>query len=119
MANKRLLKKTVGAVSGSVIDEMFYALGTVEKADKEAISNAIARIVEVSEEARKNSNITFDRGVKAFGSLKEYSVEKRKFYKALFNKILTDYNKGIEEALKEFNGAIPEEIKSALKEVAK
>ena len=58
-----------------------------------------------------NSNIFFDRGVKAFADKKEYSKAKETFFKALFEKVSTEFTEEINLALKEFNAALPAEEK--------
>ncbi len=100
MANKREFKKYVDAIGASVIDEMIAAYYNVEKSDK----------------AKNNSNVTFDRGEKAFGDKKEYVTAKKNFYKSLFDKIFTEFDEETGAALKEFNAAIPEEVKMMNKE---
>lgn len=116
MASKRTFKKAVDMVGADLCENMMIALVNVEGADKNAISQAVGKVLEAVETSRSNSNVHFDRGVKAFGSLKEYSVEKKKFYAALFNKVIKDFDTTIGEALKLFNGALPEEVKKLQKE---
>lgn len=111
MANKREFKKYVEAVGASVCEDMMSALYTVEGADKEAISKAIEKAICAVGAARSNANVTFDKGVKAFPSLKEYSVAKKDFYKKLFVKVSDDFTKELDETLKIFNAAIPAVVK--------
>ena len=111
MANKREFKKYVDALGASACDEMMYAFYTVEGADKDAISKAIEKVLLATNKARMNSNIFFDCGVKAFADHKEYSKAKAAFFKALFEKVSKEFSEEVNEALKEFNAAIPAEEK--------
>ncbi len=112
MANKREFKKFVGALGSSVCDEMTYAYYNVEGADKEAIANAIEKVIIAIEKARANSNIFFDKGHKAFPDMKAYAKEKENFFKALFKKVSKEFTADLDEALKQFNAALPESEKS-------
>lgn len=116
MANKREFKKYVEAVGASACNEMMDAFYTVEGADKDAISKAIEQVLCAVAAARSNSNIFFDKGVKAFPDKQAYSKEKAAFFNKLFSKITDDFTSQLDAALKVFNGAIPEEAKTRNKE---
>ena len=118
MANKRDFKKSVDAVGASICEEMMIAYYNVENADKDSIANAIEIVLAAVSKSKNNSNVIFDRGVKAFGERKEYSLEKKRFFKALFNKIESEFAEEVNEAVKIFNNAIPSEVKAKNKEIA-
>ncbi len=118
MSNKREFKKYVEAIGGSICDEMMIAFYNVEGADKEKIQNSITRVLCATGTATGNANVFFDKGMKAFGSAGEYAKAKRQFFKQLFAKINSDFVKEINEALKEFNAAIPESAKAEQKAAA-
>lgn len=118
MANKREFKKYVDAVGASIVEEMMIAYYNVKGADKKTIGESVGMILDAIEESKNNSNIYFDRGPKAFSDHKEYVVAKKNFFKALFKKIENDYNTAVENAVKKFNEALPEEYKKAQKKVA-
>lgn len=115
MANKREFKKYVEAVGASACDAMMATYYNVEGADKEAIEKAIVKVLGAVGEARANSNVYFDKGVKAFENQAEYSKAKGEFFKKLFDKINADFAKNIDEALKIFNAAIPQSVKDEYK----
>lgn len=116
MPNKREFKKYADALGASVIEEMMVAYYNVEGADRNAIADAVGKVLAAIEDAKDKSNIYFDRGVKAFADHKEYSKAKREFFRALFNKIENEFGEQIDAALKEFNAALPESYKTAQKE---
>ncbi|MDE6272776.1 MAG: hypothetical protein K2M31_07190 [Muribaculaceae bacterium] len=118
MPNKRNFKKYADALGSSVINEMMIAYYNVEGADKKAIADAVGKVLGAIEEAKDNANVYFDRGAKSFDDHKEYAAAKRKFFRALFNKIESDFSAKVEDAVKEFNAALPESYKAAQKEVA-
>ncbi|MBD5236763.1 MAG: hypothetical protein HDS62_04395 [Bacteroidales bacterium] len=116
MANKREFKKYVDALAASACDEMMYSFHTVEGADKDAIAKAIEKVLVAANKARMNANIFFDRGVKAFENKEEYAKAKEAFFKALFEKVTTEFSEEVTSALKEFNAALPAEEKAKNKE---
>ena len=118
MANKREFKKYVDALGASVIDEMVSAYYNVKGADKDKISQAIESMLGAVGKARNNANVYFDKGYRAFESLKDYSKAKKDFFTALFNKIETEFGEDTNAALKIFNEALPAEEKARNKEVA-
>ncbi|MCM1377291.1 MAG: hypothetical protein NC097_03145 [Clostridium sp.] len=115
MANKRTFKKVVDILGADLCENMMISFVNLEGVDKAKVSEAIGKVLDATEEARLHSNVFFDKGVKAFPSKKEYSTEKKKFFKALYNKIEKDFNEKISEALKLYNSAIPESVKQEQK----
>ncbi len=115
MTNKRDFKKYANALGSSVAQEMMTAYYNVEGIDREAVANAVKKVITAIEDAKNNANVFFDRGAKSFADHKEYAVAKRKFFRSLFQKIEKDFSDKINEALKEFNAAVPEAAKQAQK----
>lgn len=111
MANKREFKKYVDALAAAACDEMMYSFYSVEGADKDAISKAMEKVLLAANKARMNANIFFDRGAKAFADRKEYTKAKENFFKALFEKVSTEFSEEVDAALKDFNAALPAEEK--------
>ncbi len=118
MANKREFKKNAELLGSDLCENMMVAWYNVEGADKKAISEAIGKILAGVENARSRSNIFFDRGAKSFENRKEYSKAKAEFFKKLFDKIIGEFNDVVTDALKQYNAALPQEVKDANKEAA-
>ena len=118
MANKREFKKYADAVGASIIDEMISSYYNDEGADRDKIAQAIEKVLGAVGSAKCNANITFDRGFKSFENAAEYSKAKKAFYVALFDKIDTEFDETINEALKLFNEALPASVKASNKELA-
>ncbi len=116
MVNKRELKKYVEALGSSVAQEMMLVYYSVEGIDAKAIGEAVQTVIAAVETAKCNANRSFDRGRRAFADNREYAVAKRKFFRTLFQKIENDFNSEINAALKQFNAALPENVKQAQKE---
>lgn len=118
MPNKREFKKYADAMGASVIDEMVVAYHNVKDADKDKITKAIKKTLGAVGAAKSNADITFDKGAKAFESMAAYSKAKRQFFKSLFFKIETEFIEEINQALKDFNDALPPAEKAKNKEIA-
>lgn len=111
--NKRDFKKAVEALGASVCNEMMVIYYDVEGVDKDAISDAIGKVLGAVGAAKSNANIFFDKGVRAFNDHKQYSEAKHDFFRLLFTKIRKDFSDELAAALKEFNAAIPADKKEA------
>ena len=116
--NKRDFKKYVESVGDSACASMIDVYETVENVDKQKVADAVEKVIAAVAAAKTNADITFDKGVKAFDSLAEYSKAKKKFFKQLFEKIYKDFYTDLYEAVKEFNAAVPEEVKADNKKAA-
>ncbi len=113
--NKRDFKKTVDAIGANVCDDMMVVYYNVEGVDKDAISNCIGKVLGAVGAAKSHANIFFDKGRRAFNDEKQYNAAKREFFKSLFVKINKDLTDELNEAIKEFNHAIPEDKRDAVK----
>lgn len=118
MANKREFKKYVEAIGASICDEMMIAYYNVEGIDREKVQSALGKVLGAVGMATSNANVFFDKSAKAFENPKEYGAAKREFFKKLFHKVATDFSATVDEALKEFNAAIPAAEKERLKAAA-
>ena len=118
MANKREFKKIVDTLGASIIDEMISAYYNVKGADKDKISKAIEGTLGSVGKAKNHANVYFDKGVRAFGSIEEYSKAKKAFFKALFDKIQKEFDDDVNASLKLFNDALPADEKARNKEIA-
>lgn len=115
MANKREFKKFVTAVGSNVIEDMMLNYYTIKDINKDAVDTAIGKVLDAIETARCNANVFFDKGTRAFETRKEYTREKERFFRALFDKIASDFEGSLEAAVKEFNDAVPQSVKDANK----
>ena len=109
--NKRVFKKNVQAVGDVAVAQMVDIVESNDNVDKTKASVAVEKVISAVAAAKTNADITFDKGVKAFDNLVEYSKAKKAFYRQLFKKINEDFVKDLDEAVKEFNEGVPEELK--------
>ena len=117
--NKRDFKKYVESIGNSACKSMVDIFESGKNPDQTKVTNAIEKVLSAVETAKSNADVTFDKGVKAFNNIVEYSKAKKAFYKQLFKKIYDVFYNDLEEALKEFNAGVPEEVKEENKATAK
>lgn len=109
--NKRDFKKYVENVGDSACASMADVYDTVANVDKEKVADAIEQVIAAVVNAKHNANVTFDKGVRAFDNIVEYSKAKKAFYSQLFKKVYDDFYKELDAAVKTFNSGVPEEVK--------
>lgn len=115
MANKREFKKQTHALTAAVVNDMMMTSFISDKVDKEAVDNAIIKLLAASEAAIVKVNVKFDKTLKAFDSEKEYKKAKRSFYKALYDKAGDEFVEKLKESMADFNSCFPSEVKDSLK----
>ncbi len=118
MANKRMFKKAASAIGDAVCEEIMINYYNTPDIDKNLVEKSLSKVISATEEAVCDANIYFGKGVKAFGSVEEYSKAKKAYFKQLFAKIQKDLSAKLEEAIKDFNAAIPAEVKAQNKAAA-
>ena len=118
MANKRILKKSIDDLGNAMIEEMSIGYFNIENADKQLISSAINKILTAMNEAHKLCDVKFDKKHRDFESTKEYLQAKRSFIKENYDKLIADFNNLLEDALKDYNKAIPASEREANKKMA-
>lgn len=109
--NKRDFKKYVESLGDSACASMVEICEMHDNIDKAKAANAVEKVINAVAVAKSNADVTFDKGIKAFDSLAQYSKAKKAFFKQLFNKIYEDFYKELDSAVKEFNSGVPEEVK--------
>lgn len=112
MANKRSFKKYVAYLTNNVCQDMMIQSCNNNQVNHELIDEAIIDVLKAGGDAVINSNVQFDKCKCAYdGNIRAYRADKAKFNRSLFKKINNDFLNAIENALKKFNSAIPQEIK--------
>ncbi|MCH5213838.1 MAG: hypothetical protein J1E97_01495 [Muribaculaceae bacterium] len=107
MANKREFKKSVEALSSALLDEMMASYYNVKEADREKISQAIAKVAEAMGNAKKESSKLFNKGVKDFENMSAYNAAKAQHTKEKYRNAIASYNNALSEALKAYNEGMP------------
>lgn len=118
MSNRRELKKYVHAVCGDLaagILETSYAFENVKKADVIDIVNDIAAL---QIDTLAKISVAFDKTPSAMDP-GQYRKARRAYYRNAAKALLEEFNKSVDEILKKINAALPDDVRSELKAVAK
>lgn len=120
MSNKRLLKKEIRNICGALAGECIIAKMAIADIDKAKMDEIVYKIADLQETAVKRVSVSFDRTPASFDyDMKAYNTAARKYYKAAFKALKDDFNKNVEEIIKEMNAALPAAAKEAAKAAAK
>ncbi|MBD5183152.1 MAG: hypothetical protein HDS99_05100 [Bacteroidales bacterium] len=118
MSNKRELKKYIVNTCGALAADMImtgYIFSAVEPTDVQKIINHIATL---QAESLAKCSLSFDKTPRDFETGAQYHKARKQYFAAAYSKLLKDFNAEVSAIVKEMNEAIPEEVKTALKEAA-
>ena len=107
MANKREFKKSVEALTSALVDEMMASYYNENEADREKLSQAMAKVVTAMGKAKKEVGVLFGKGAKEFENLAAYNRAKAKHTKEKYASAIKGYNDALAEALKVYNEGMP------------
>lgn len=115
-ANKRLLKKEIRSICGALAGECVVAKITIPGVNPEEFNKIIYELADLQESALRLVSVDFPQGPSSFDSKKAYVEARRAYFKEAFTKLKIEFNKRVEEIVKEMNAALPEEQKKANKD---
>lgn len=118
MANKRDFKKYITDMGANVCEDMLINAYSIKEIDAAAVNGSVGRVLAAVDKARDNANVYFGKGPRDFESVAVFVKAKREFFRDLYRAIMTDFIADIDAALKEFNAAVPEEVRQRNKEAA-
>lgn len=113
MSSKRLLKKEIRIVCGSMAGECVVARISVPGIDVEKMNQVILEIASLQENALSRVSFTFSQGTSSFATVKEYNKARSKFFKDAYRKLKNDFNHRVVEIVKEMNALLPQAQKDA------
>ncbi len=118
-SNKRLLKKEIRMICGSLAGECVIAKLTVPGINSEKINQIIYEIAGLQENALKRVSFDFPQSPKSFGTPGEYRKARRAYFNAGYGKLKDEFNAHVETIVKKMNAELPQEQKEANKAAAK
>ena len=118
MANKRRLKKAIKAVCGDLAGECLVARDLVPNIDTKKMEEIIFKVADLQYVTIDNVSFSFDKGEKSFGNRQEYKTERNKYFRKAFNKLTADFDKNVNDIIREMNAALPQAQKEANKAAA-
>lgn len=118
-SNKRLLKKEIRMICGSLAGECVIAKITVSGINPEKINEIIYEIAALQQNALQRTNFDFPQTEKSFANAQEYHKARHDYFKAAYGKLKSEFNNHVESIVKKMNEALPAEQKEANKKAAK
>ncbi len=107
MANRRQLKKQIRYICGDVAAECAMAKYLIDGVNRETLDNALRHVAALQEQTLARVSAGFDKVPCDFESQKEYNASKHSFYAKAFTSLRNDFNKRLQEIVKEMNSALP------------
>lgn len=113
--NKRVLKKEIRRICGSLAGECVVAKLTIPGVNPEAFNKIIYHLADLQQSAIRLISVDFPQSPKDFANNGEYLKARRDYYKKSFGTLKANFNKRVAELVKEMNAALPAEAKEANK----
>ena len=114
MSNKRLLKKEIRNICGALAGECIIAKWAIDGIDAEKMNEIVYKIADLQETTVDRVSVAYDRTPSSFGyDMKAYNKARHEYYKAAFKALKNDFNKSVDEIIKEMNAALPAAAKEA------
>lgn len=107
MANKRKFKKAVKAACGNIAGECLIARNLIPGIDGEKMEQAVVAVADLQYVTLANASFSFDRSRRSYADGHTYKVDRDKYFRKGFNKLVADFNKGIEDVIAMMNSALP------------
>lgn len=105
--NKREYKKAVEALGSGMCIEIFNIGATEKNVDAVKMQQAMSIVWNAMENTKRGANIFFDKRARDFENHLEYKKAKAVFFKNLFERLNSEFESKLEEALKLVNEAAP------------
>ena len=118
MANKRELKKYIIQTCGAMAADMImtgYIFSEVNPAD---VDKVISHLAALQADSLAKCSTSYDKVARDFETPADYHKARRAYFAAAYTKLLKDFNAEVSQIVKEMNAALPESVKSELKQAA-
>lgn len=107
MANKRILKKQIRNVCGSIASECILAMEFVDGVDIDAMTQIVGRIATLQATSLSNATFTFDKTRNEFENDRAYNKAKTAYNHAAFNSLKAHFNTEVKEIVTDLNALLP------------
>lgn len=118
MANKRELKKFIRNSCGAAAAEMLLARAAFPSISRKDVYDVIQNLANLQGQSLRLVSIAYDKKAGAFADAKSYRADKAAYFKAAYNKLLSEFDGRLTEIVKQMNAALPEDVRQTLKEAA-
>ncbi|MCH5222029.1 MAG: hypothetical protein J1F05_06895 [Muribaculaceae bacterium] len=118
MASKRDLKKFIRNTCGALASEIILAKVAFPVVDGKKVYDIVTKVAALQSSTISKVSVNFDKALRDFAEKAEYNKERRAYYRTAYDNLLSDFDKAVDEIIKEMNSALPEEVRQTLKEAA-
>lgn len=113
MATKRNLKKAVKAVCGNIAGECIIARNLIPGIDADKMNQLVIDLADLQYDTITKVSFSFDKGKSSFENAHAYKTSRDKYFRKAYDKLIEDFNKGIEDIVAKMNEALPAAQKEA------
>lgn len=116
MANKRQLKKFIRNFCGAAAAEILLAKAAFPEMDRKKVYDIVKKIAALQSATVHTVNLGFDKSPSAFENSRQYSKERRAYFRKAYSGLIKAFDDRMVEIVKEMNEAMPEEARREIKE---
>ncbi|MDE6268577.1 MAG: hypothetical protein K2M04_05800 [Muribaculaceae bacterium] len=113
MASKRNIKKNIRLVCGDIAGECIVTARLIPGADVPVLHKAIIAAADLQSDSLSKVSVAFDKTPRDFANRHDYNKARRDYYRKAYGALSADFNKVLEEIVKEMNTAVPRPKKEA------
>lgn len=106
LTNKRDLKKYVNRICADVAQTLLPAAVYAKAITEEKADEILTELSTLQAKALSRISISFDKAPDTFADIKAYHAAKKVYYKAAYNKLVSDFEEGVEKLIKPVNESI-------------
>lgn len=103
ITSKRDLKKHIRRIEEEVSQVLIPAAYLSDIMNEEQAEEALTNLAKLTLEATSRLSIAFDKAPSSFPSMDAYKKARTAYFKAAYNKALTDYENGVNEIIAPIN----------------
>ena len=107
--NKREYKKAIEALGTAMCVEIFNIGVTTKGADAAKINEAINIVWGAMDDTKRGANLYFPKKEREFADRAAYNRERNQYYRAAFERLNSEFETQVDEALKLVNAATGKE----------
>ena len=117
MSSKRNLKKLVRYMCGDIAAECIIARDFIPGIDASAMNDLVIKTARVQAATLDKITFAFDKVASDFDNEAEYKRARNKYMKKAYRSLKIDFNKQVNEIVKEMNAVLPQAQKDLNKKL--
>ncbi len=106
MANKRDIKKQIRFVCGEVAFNCMLAEECFNDVDSQKMYEIIMKVAALQHHSTENLSFSFEKTPRDFDNRAEYNKAAREYYKAAYKSFVEEFNKKLQDIVKEMNALL-------------